>query len=222
MPQYQIARNTDLIDNPSPRCPCMVVLDTSGSMNGHTIQELNSGFELFLKNLRDDDVAAYSVEVSVITAGDRVHEHIPFTIATNIDIHTEFQASGVTPLGGAVEMALDRLESRKNDYKKNGVAYYQPWLIIISDGAPTDNWQAAAKRAESLSAAKKLVSLPIGVSNADMSILGQFSSRPAIKLQGIRFSDFFSWLSASMSRVSASASTTSSVPLPAIDGWGSI
>jgi uncharacterized protein YegL len=55
-----------------------------------------------------------------------------------------------------------------------------------------------------------------------MATLGQFSNRPALRLDGLRFADFFQWLSASMSRVSASASTSASVPLPAVDGWASI
>jgi len=66
------------------------------------------------------------------------------------------------------------------------------------------------------------VVLPIGVEGADLNILGQFSSRGAKKLQGLKFNEFFEWLSASMSRVSASASTSSSVKLPTTDGWDSI
>ena len=64
--------------------------------------------------------------------------------------------------------------------------------------------------------------MAIGVDGADMGILSQFSNRPALALQGLKFREFFQWLSASMSRVSTSASTTSSVALPSIDGWASI
>lgn len=225
--------SNDLIDNPSPRCPCMCVLDTSGSMGSSVfgglfsssptpIDQLNEGFQHFLEALKEDEVAAYSVEVGVITAGGSVQEVLPFTTAVQIDGVSPFQATGQTPLGGAVELALKRLEERKAEYKRNGVPYYQPWLVVISDGEPTDNWQQAAQEAKAQSANRKLVSLMVGVQGADMNKLGQFSSKPALRLDGLKFSEFFEWLSASMSRVSMSSSTSASVTLPSTDSWASI
>ena len=34
-------------DNPEPRCPCVLLLDTSGSMAGQPIRELNDGIQAF-------------------------------------------------------------------------------------------------------------------------------------------------------------------------------
>ena len=226
---YDLILTNNLIDNPSPRCPCMVVLDTSGSMSGGffssgpaPIDQLNEGFQKFLESLRNDEVAAYSVEVGVITAGGSVKEALPFTTVHAIESFQPLVASGNTPLGGAVEFALKRLNDREEEYKRNGVPYYQPWLIVISDGEPTDNWQQVAQEAKFQSANRKLVSLMVGVNDADMEKLGQFSSKPALKLDGLKFSEFFEWLSASMSRVSASSSTSASVNLPSVDSWASI
>ena len=39
----------DLIDNPTPRVPVCLCLDTSGSMSGSPINELNEGIKLFMK-----------------------------------------------------------------------------------------------------------------------------------------------------------------------------
>lgn len=175
-----------------------------------------------MEALRADEVAAYSVEVGVITAGGSVSEALPFTTAHAIESFQPLIASGNTPLGGAVEFALRRLNERKEEYKRNGVPYYQPWLVVISDGEPTDSWQQVAQEAKSQSANRKLISLMVGVKDADMDKLGQFSCKPALKLDGLKFSEFFEWLSASMSRVSASSSTSASVNLPSIDSWASI
>ena len=222
MATYELTSSNDLINNPSPRCACMVILDTSGSMNGEAIRQLNSGIQHFIASVQEDEVAAYSVEIGVITAGSSVTEVLPFTTANNIGGISEFYASGTTPLGNATELALKRLEDRKKEYKRSGVAYYQPWLVIISDGAPTDGYIHAAQQAKMLSEQRKLVVLPIGVDGADMNILNQFSSRGAKKLHGLKFNEFFEWLSASMSQVSSSASTSSSIKLPSTDGWDSI
>ena len=222
MQNYALITNDDLIENPSPRCPCMVILDTSVSMDGAPIMQLNEGMQHFMQSLQQDDMAACSVEVSVITAGGQVIEQLPFTTAMSIDQISHFSATGGTPIGEAVRLGLQRLEERKQTYRKNGVAYYQPWLVIISDGAPTDEWRSSAAQSQGLSQQQKLVVLPIGVAGADLNVLAQFSAKPALKLDGLKFNEFFEWLSASMSRVSASASTSSTVQLPPTSGWNSI
>jgi uncharacterized protein YegL len=212
----------DLIDNPTPRCACQVVLDTSASMRGAPIEQLNRGFRTFLDTLHDDPVARYAVEVGAITAGGHVNTILPITSVRHVEQCATFLAGGMTPLGSAVELALNELEARKQHYKDAGVPYYQPWLVIISDGAPNDAWQAIAARARQQSQNKQLVVMPVGVEDADLSILGQFSHRPALKLQGLAFGELFTWLSASMASVSRSASTADEVELPAMNGWASI
>lgn len=214
--------HNDLFQNPSPRCACMLVLDTSGSMSGSPIHELNQGLQAFVEAVQEDEMSAYSVEVGVITAGGTVREELSFTTANTIREVSPLVADGITPLGAAVELALRRLEERKATYKRAGVAYYQPWLVIISDGEPTDSWQAVAQQTSALSQQRKLVVMPVGVSQANMAILGQFSSRPAKHLAGLKFREFFEWLSASMSRVSASNSTSSAVALPKTDSWDAV
>lgn len=214
--------HNDLIDNPSPRCPVALVLDTSGSMSGEPIAQLNAGAQLFIDEVKRDDLARWSVELGVFTAGGRADCLLDFTGVEQIAGIAPMGATGSTPLGEATRMALDRLEARKAQYRKAGVPYYQPWLVIISDGAPTDHWQDSAQRARELSASRKLVSLPIGVSGADLGVLSAFSSKPAVALDGLKFRELFLWLSASMASVSASTSSDATVQLPPIDSWGSI
>lgn len=209
----------DLIDNPSPRCPCVLVLDTSGSMDGAPIRQLNDGVMQFINSLQKDEVAANSVEVAILTAGGNVREVRQFSTANSLDFNSTFVASGNTPLGEAVNEALDMLEARKEEYKSNGVAYYQPWLVVISDGEPTDYYRDAADRARSMGEQRKLTSLIIGVNNANKETLQLFSNRAALHLDGLKFSEFFEWLSASMSAVSNSGSTTESVALPPRGDW---
>ena len=59
----------DLVANPEPRCPCLLLLDTSGSMSGRPIEELNQGLRVFKEELTSDDMAMQRVEVAVITFG---------------------------------------------------------------------------------------------------------------------------------------------------------
>src|SRR5271154_6652974 len=62
----------EFADNPDPRCPCVLLLDTSGSMNGAPIKALNDGLAAFRDELSNDALARRRVEVAVVTFGAEV------------------------------------------------------------------------------------------------------------------------------------------------------
>lgn len=209
----------DLIENPTARCACALVLDISASMSGTPIQELNGGVVQFIEELRSDDFASYAVEVGVFSFGGTAREEQPFTPAYQIEECETLTAGGGTPMGAAVSLAIERLVGRKAEYKKAGVSYYQPWLVLMSDGGPTDDWQQTAIRLRQMAEQRKVTVLCVGVGEgADLQVLGQFSTRPAKSLAGMKFREFFQWLSQSMERVSQSTPGTG-VQLSATDSW---
>jgi len=67
-----ILDQTEFADNPEPRCPVVLVLDTSGSMQGKAIEELNEGLRAFAAALKSDRLASLRVEVAVIAFGGKV------------------------------------------------------------------------------------------------------------------------------------------------------
>ena len=67
----------DFADNPEPRCPCVLLLDTSGSMQGDPIDQLNAGIRAFKTELMADSLALKRVEISIVTFGP-VHQHNKF------------------------------------------------------------------------------------------------------------------------------------------------
>lgn len=225
MTHYELStiQNDDLIENPVPRCACMLVLDTSKSMDGAPIEALNEGVRNFIGSVQQDEVARYSVEIGVITFGGKVRELSPMTPSHEINGMVRLSSNGDTPMGQAVKLALQRLEERKQQYKQAGTSYYQPWLVLMSDGVPTDlGWESVAQQTLQLDQDKKMVVLPVGVGeDAALDILAHFSSRGAKQLDGLKFDAFFQWLSASMSRVSSSTPGCK-VNLPNTSGWDSI
>jgi uncharacterized protein YegL len=103
--------------------------------------------------------------------------------------------------------SVELLDNRKKEYQKVGVDYFQPWLVLMSDGTPTDlvETEDAIKKISKLCNDKKLTLFPIGIGNrADMNKLSQFG-KDAVKLDGLKFKEFFEWLSQSVSVVSQSA-----------------
>src|SRR5580700_8959690 len=61
--------NAIFAENPEPRCPCLLLVDTSSSMAGRPIEELNAGLVAFKDELVADSLAAKRVEVAVVTFG---------------------------------------------------------------------------------------------------------------------------------------------------------
>ncbi|MEH2445900.1 MAG: VWA domain-containing protein [Nostoc sp.] len=211
----------EFVENPENRCPVILLLDTSGSMSGQPIQELNRGLAAFKEDVQKDSQASLSVEVAMIAFGPIVKLIQDFVTIDEFTPPT-LEVDGVTPMGAAIEYALDFLENRKQTYKDNGILYYRPWVFLITDGAPTDSWNSAAQRLRQAEAQSRLSFFAVGVQGADMNILKQISppERPPVTLNGLNFRDMFVWLSASMKRVS-SGKVGQAVALPTM-GWGQI
>jgi uncharacterized protein YegL len=133
------------------------------------------------------------------------------------------KAEGATPMGEAIESALDLLEERKAFYRANGIDYYKPWVFLITDGSPTDSWQNAAERVRKAEMEHKLNFFAVSLEGADMNILAQISppQRPPIKLNDLNFSSLFVWLSSSMEQASISKQGED-VVLPPITGWSQV
>ncbi|EGD7537088.1 VWA domain-containing protein [Escherichia coli] len=210
---------SDFASNPEPRCPCILLLDVSGSMNGRPINELNAGLVTFRDELLADPLALKRVELGIVTFGPVPVEH-PFTSAANFFPPILF-AQGDTPMGAAITKALDMVEERKREYRANGISYYRPWIFLITDGAPTDEWQAAANKVFRGEEDKRFAFFSIGVQGADMKTLAQISVRQPLPLQGLQFRELFSWLSSSLRSVSRSTPGTE-VVLEAPKGWTSV
>ena len=210
---------SDFASNPEPRCPCILLLDVSGSMSGRPINELNAGLVTFRDELLADPLALKRVELGIVTFGP-VHVEQPFTRAANFFPPILF-AQGDTPMGAAITKALDMVEERKREYRANGISYYRPWIFLITDGAPTDEWQAAANKVFRGEEDKRFAFFSIGVQGADMKTLAQISVRQPLPLQGLQFRELFSWLSSSLRSVSRSTPGTE-VVLEAPKGWTSV
>ena len=196
----------DLADNPTTRVPICILLDTSGSMEGEAISELNKGIRLFIEELQSDVLTLYSADVCIITFGGDVRIIKDFGPLEGFNVET-FSAQGLTPMGEAVTRGLELLSERKEQFKEQMIAYFQPWLVLMTDGVPTSpDWVSSAREVSMLVNSKKLVIFPVATGdNVDMNILKKFSpNKDPLKLKGLKFKPFFQWLSASVSQLSQS------------------
>jgi uncharacterized protein YegL len=211
----------ELAENHEDRCPVVLVLDTSYSMlDSNNIGKLNQGVKQFRDQVLKDPIAALRIEIAVVKFGGTVKVLHEFKTAHDFD-PPELTADGNTPMGEAVQRALDLIETRKVTYKGQGVNYYRPWLWLMTDGAPTDNWQSAAAACKQAERDRKVSVFTVGVGDAaGYNVLEQFGEKPPMKLKGMAFGEMFRWLSASLAKVSNQKAGTGEVTLPPTDGWG--
>jgi len=209
---------SEFADNPEPRCPCLLLLDTSESMEGGPINELNRGLAIFRQELAADPLAMKRVEIGLVTFG-------PVQLVSDFQTPDQFRppslnGAGDTPMGAAIAGGLEMVRQRKQAYKANGIPYYRPWVFMITDGAPTDDWRPAAAMVKDGEAAKGFSFFAVGVQHADMDILKQIAVRTPLKLAGLQFRDLFLWLSSSLSSVSRSGVGQEVPLLP--PGWARV
>lgn len=125
------------------RLPVYVLLDCSESMIGPGIAGVRKSVDAMLKELRRNPHALETVYMSFITFSTKAKQLIPLTPLEDIQPPSLPLASG-TALGDALSLAA---KSIKADVRKGSADVkgdFRPIVFIITDGVPTDKWQAGA------------------------------------------------------------------------------
>lgn len=250
MAEQQPFGDVGLAINAEPRCPCVLLVDVSGSMGeivssagqslGYTIQQdgktyqavsggvsridkVNEGLRAYHADLMSDSLASQRVEVSVISFGSSVQTVVPFVTAHEF-VPPTLEANGETVMGAAIIQAIDAITERKRLYRQNGLHFYRPWIFFITDGEPTDAWQAAAAKVQEGEKNKSFAFFAVGVEGANFEILRQISAaRKPLELKGYSFREMFVWLSQSQRSVSQSnPGQEDQVKLKSPAGWANL
>ena len=192
----------ELLDvNPDPRCPVVLLLDTSGSMEGEPIDALNEGVSKFAGFLRADPIARNRVELAIVTFGGSVTPWKDFQRAEDFKPEA-YEADGGTPMGEAILTGLKLIEEQKARHRAQVIEFYRPIMLAITDGKPTDE-RAFAEAVEALRDAEtkeKVDFYAVGVLGADMSLLrGMKTHNSPTYLKGVEFTTLFKYLSDSLS-----------------------
>ena len=193
-------------ENYEQKCLCVLVLDTSGSMNNGAINDLNEGLSLFKEQIMQDPVAIDRLEIAIVTFNSDVEVIQEPCLFSNVSIPT-LKATGQTQLVKAINQAQMIVEERKDYYKSSGIPYYRPWIVVMTDGEPYPAGQDVEGLSQKIHADvenKKYVYYMIGIGNeVQDSTLKKLSTDefPPVRLDAVNFREFFTWLSASASVV---------------------
>lgn len=177
--------------------PVLLLLDVSDSMNevisdsfertgqtvvadGQTWQLVKGGVSRIdvLNDAVKDMIASFAKEeqleheflVSVITFGKSVSLHLAPTPASQVD-WKPLAAAGETPLGEAIATAKRLIE----DKERTPARAYRPVVVLVSDGKPTDFWDASLESFVGEGRSTKCDRLAIAIgAGADEDMLRKF------------------------------------------------
>ncbi len=183
---------------------CVLLLDCSSSMqNGNAIDALNSAVSQFRTQCMADELLCRGLDIAVVGFSTDVQVIQDFTPITHMEV-PRIIADGQTSMGAGLNVAIDLLERRKGQYKELGVPYHRPWIFMISDGAPNDDYEAAFARVCDMQKQKKLELWAVGVSGYEKDILTSLTNRVIELDANLNFAGLFEWLSTSLSAKSRS------------------
>ncbi|WP_158621013.1 vWA domain-containing protein [Candidatus Kurthia intestinigallinarum] len=117
--------------------PVILLLDTSGSMYGESIDTLNVAVKRMIESFKKEESTQAEIYTSVITFGGRANVYLPFTKAQDIE-WVNLEANGGTPFGGALRLCKE-LIMNLNSVELGGKPY-KPTIVLVSDGNPTDEY----------------------------------------------------------------------------------
>lgn len=210
----------EILTNPNVRLPIIFVLDTSEIMQGAFIDALNEGLQEFQKDVHRDIRLAHSIDIAIITFGSKGVQVVQdFVIAAYFQAPI-LNAGGPRPLGVALDCGLYVLRTRESFYSRHRIMFYRPWMFLITNSEPTDQWKEVADRIRKDEEAKNLRFFTIGLSDADKNFLARILVGRVVQMQGLRFIEMFRWITEARGRVLISSSRVGSqTDLPPLSDW---
>ena len=198
--------------NPEARCPIVLILDVSWSMEGRKFDTVKRALSKLRDIIREDPVTALRADVAVIAFAGTAQVVQDFTNGTDFEPPV-LKLTDATNFSKAINLALDIIEARKESYRDGGIAYYRGLAYFLTDGEPEhdnrrDLDQAAARLIE-MEENRSIAFFAFGISDgrnrADMKALAKLAPRQPVELTNMEQMDgSIQWLSRSVAAVSQS------------------
>ncbi len=200
------------------RLPVYIVVDTSESMIGEAIDQINVSLDRMLSTLYRNPYALETVWLSLLTFDSQARVAVPLTELMEFRL-PKLQARPGTALGAAVDLLQDRIEKEVEKANSDQKGDWRPIVFLLTDGQPTDKWRSAVKRLKTKKPRPgKIYAIGVG-DEVDFGLLREIGdvTLRADSLTVEKLADLFVWMSASIqsaSRAAAPGKYDDAAPLP--------
>lgn len=193
------------------------LVDASDSMSyGGKAETLNNAIRESIPHIKD---VAREAEGSI-----KVHA-LSFStgarwMTNNVDINNfsweNIKTKGVTDMGRGFEILAEKLE---NDFE--GQRGYQPVMILLSDGLPTDDYEKGLEKLMATKWGKNAIRIAIAIGQeTDMDVLSAFIGdtfrgelKPLLAKNATDLKHYIRWASTAVSSASINP-TRAAIPMP--------
>ncbi|MBQ3885318.1 MAG: VWA domain-containing protein [Ruminococcus sp.] len=150
------------------------LIDTSGSMKGKKMGELNTVMEELIPEIRRVGEADTEVKVAVLTFSTEVRWMYSTPIPIEDFEWARLRASGVTSMGAAFKELNQRMS--RNGFLNSPSLSFAPVIFLMTDGYPSDDYKEGLKELQSNSWYKFGLKAALGIGQeANDNILAEFT-----------------------------------------------
>ncbi len=169
-----------LIDNEQPprrQMTLFFLIDTSGSMAGNKIGSVNDAIENVLPMIGEisDENTDAEIKIAVLEFSTTTNWLYDEPKLSNEFIWQKAQAGGLTSLGEAC-VELNKKLSRNGGFMSTPSGCFAPSIILLSDGGPTDNFEAGLNTLRQNSWFKNAIKMAVAIGDdCDENVLESFT-----------------------------------------------
>lgn len=197
------------------------IVDASGSMQGDKIQSLNYAIQSAIPAMREagDKNPNAQIFVRALRFSDSAQWHVAQPTKVEDFRWPDLTAEGVTRMGEALHVVAEQLRALQGEGR-----ILPPVLVLLSDGQPTDDFNAGLRDLMAQPLGKKAVRIAIAIGqDADLDTLQKFIGHPELRpLQANNAESlvqYIKWAS-TVAVTSASAAANKGAMVPAAVGGG--
>jgi uncharacterized protein YegL len=186
-------------------------------MKGEPIEAVNTGLQALVSALRRDPQTLETAHISIITFDREARPLLPLTSVAELQIPViEAPESGPTMTGEALELLCKQVDAevrtKSTDIKRD----WKPLLFIMTDGAPSDTQKYTEMIPECKKRGFATITACPEKKKKKIDPLKELAT-DIVRLDtcdGATFSQFFQWVSASISSGAQSVGISDQLVLP--------
>ena len=153
------------------------LIDTSGSMKGTKMGELNTAMEELVPEIRRIGEADTDVKVAVLTFSTNLAWMYSEPISIEEFEWNRLAANGITNMGAAFEELNIRLS--RNSFLNSPSLSFAPVIFLMTDGYPTDDYKAGLRKLQVNSWYRYGLKVALGIGKeANDDMLAEFTTNP--------------------------------------------
>ncbi len=168
--------------------PFYILCDESGSMDANGgIDAVNRGLPELHATIAGDPLVSDKCRIGLITFSDIAEELLPLSNLSDVTAMPGCAAKGVTNYGEAFNLLRVVISRDISNMKSQGIQVYRPAVFFITDGDPTDDWEANHRALTDKNVNPQAPHIiAFGVAGANPTVIGKIGTKAAfIANQGV-------------------------------------